>query len=128
VVSLSLILTNANFVVVPAHQEKIFTLNVINNYMDCTKFKKEGIASDMDICGEMVDTLNSIASVEIFEDRLAYTRLKEADPMMDLFGTLVDDQFDGFMYDIVLALENCKMSYQLEYDGSYHNLPGVGVW
>jgi hypothetical protein len=128
VVILSLILANANFVVVPAHQEKMFTLNVLNNYMDCTKFKKDNIANDMDICSEMLDTLNSIASVEIFEDRLAYTRLKEEDPLMDLFGNLVANQFDGFMYDIVLALENCKVSYQLEHDGSYHNLPGVGVW
>lgn len=127
-VSVSLRILDMPFSVVPKEMENEFIKKVIDNYMDCTQYKNIAVASDVNVCDEMLDQISQIASLTIFEDKHQYEKYAEEDPILDMYNNVLAYQFNGFMHDIVLAFERNQMCYQLEYDGSYRNLPGVKVW
>jgi hypothetical protein len=124
----SLRILDMPFTVIPKEMEEEFIKNVISNYTDCIRYKNIDVASDVNVCDEMLDQISQIASLTIFEDKHHYQQYADEDPMLDVYSNVLANQFNGFMYDIVLAFERNKMCYQLEYDSTYRNLPGVKVW
>lgn len=125
---MTLQLIDKKFLVVPAREEMQFTGQVINNYFNIATFKKGELTTEGNVSDEMIDALNAIASLEIFEDTHSYQKLSDDDPMLSVFEDFTTDHFDFFMHDIVLAFENTKLSYYLEANGTYHNMPNLGVW
>jgi hypothetical protein len=105
----------SNYLIVPKELEMNFVKEVIDQYVNTMILKnsnsgRASLTTELHIVDEMVSTLNQI----IIEDE-------------DGSGDTYED-FEKFMFDVVLVLERNKMSYQLDKDGSYHNLPVHPVW
>lgn len=108
-----------DFVIVPKVLEAEFILKVVNGYFDTTILGMRAaepthLTNEIKISDEMVDMLNQIVGESIHEDEPAHCS--------DV------DEFGYYLHDIVLVMERLKLSYQLDDDRSWHNLPIVGVW
>lgn len=116
---MSALVTYENFLIVPKEMEADFVVKVLNGYYDTTMVgMKEAesihLTSEDAISDEMVD--------------MAIQLLGQTDPD-DLSDTYSDDQnFGYYIHDIVLVMEKFKLSYWLERDKEWSNLPMIGVW
>lgn len=108
------LVTFKEFIIVPKELEAEFILKVVNGYFDTTIMGMKDadpiyLTNELKISDQMVDMLHQV--------------IEEDDESAD-----TDIEFDYYIHDIFLVLERLKLSYQLDDDSSYHNLPMVGVW
>lgn len=110
-------LANVDYLFVPKSFEHHFVRKVVVNYYDCMRLNKDiFLTAETDISSEMLDVLNQYSRIEIFEDQYSHTKGDG------------DEIFADFMHDIVLTLENQKLSYYSNALDSYKNLCNGTVW
>lgn len=125
---MSLILVNEKFECIPADMQGAFIHSVLKNYFDIAQFKRGNLVSELNIEGEMINVLSRVTSLQIFEDQYEYQKQSEDDEFTEMFEDLNGERYDHFMHDIVLVFENMKLSYFLDKEGTFHNMPSYEVW
>lgn len=112
------LVTFQNFIIVPKELQGEFAVKVSNYYFDTTILGIKGtkpfeFATEENITDQMVDMMFKILREIPDDDDYTYED---------------ERNYGHFVHDIVLVLEQLKLSYLLKDEGERRNMPIQGVW
>lgn len=116
-----------DFHIVNKNQQSAFVKDVIDHYFD--KFPEVGktvIPSEMDIFEQMIETLENISLLEIFEDEFLYKSTNTT--KHEYLEEIIEGNYDLFVMDITKVLHQNKLLYYHDHCGEYFNYPLREVW